>query len=186
MRGRGRATRNSPAFEAILDALRQLEPDETLLVQSGKPVAVFKTHEDAPRVLIANSNIVPAWASQENFEKWATELQLDLEQFKKDMLDPKLETEIKRQQAAMVALGARGTPGFFVNGTQVKGAQPFPKFKEAIELCEKALAIRMKVLGKDHPETADSVAAIASAKRAQACASGTLMPESSATQHYTH
>ena len=71
--------------------------------------------------------------TQENFEKWAGELQLDLEQFKKDMLDPKLEAEIKRQQAAMVALGARGTPGFFVNGTQVKGAQPFPKFKEAID-----------------------------------------------------
>ncbi len=53
--------------------MRELEPDETLLVQSGKPVAVFRTHEDAPRVLIANSNIVPAWASQENFEKWEAE-----------------------------------------------------------------------------------------------------------------
>jgi urocanate hydratase len=71
--GRGRAARNWPAFEAILESLRELEPDETLLVQSGKPVAVFKTHEDAPRVLIANSNIVPAWASQENFEKWEAE-----------------------------------------------------------------------------------------------------------------
>lgn len=68
--GRGRAARNWPAFEAILEALRKLEPDETLLVQSGKPVAVFRTHEDAPRVLIANSNIVPAWATQENFDKW--------------------------------------------------------------------------------------------------------------------
>ena len=68
--GRGRAARNWPAFEAILDSLRQLEPDETLLVQSGKPVAVFRTHEDAPRVLIANSNIVPAWATQENFDRW--------------------------------------------------------------------------------------------------------------------
>ncbi|MGD2077980.1 MAG: urocanate hydratase, partial [Chloroflexota bacterium] len=68
--GRGRAARNWPAFEAILESLRQLEPDETLLVQSGKPVAVFRTHEDAPRVLIANSNIVPAWATQENFDKW--------------------------------------------------------------------------------------------------------------------
>ncbi|MBN8637653.1 MAG: urocanate hydratase [Anaerolineae bacterium] len=68
--GRGRAARNWEAFEAILDALRQLETDETLLVQSGKPVAVFRTHEDAPRVLIANSNIVPAWATQANFDKW--------------------------------------------------------------------------------------------------------------------
>jgi urocanate hydratase len=71
--GRGRAARNWPAFEAILASLRQLEPDETLLVQSGKPVAVFRTHEDAPRVLIANSNIVPAWATQENFEQWEAE-----------------------------------------------------------------------------------------------------------------
>ena len=68
--GRGKAARNWPAFEAILESLRHLEPDETLLVQSGKPVAVFRTHEGAPRVLIANSNIVPAWATQENFDKW--------------------------------------------------------------------------------------------------------------------
>lgn len=71
--GRGKAARNWPAFEAILESLRNLEIDETLLVQSGKPVAVFRTHEDAPRVLIANSNIVPAWATQENFEKWEQE-----------------------------------------------------------------------------------------------------------------
>ncbi len=63
--GRGKAARNWASFDAILDSLRHLEPDETLLVQSGKPVAVFRTHEDAPRVLIANSNIVPAWATQE-------------------------------------------------------------------------------------------------------------------------
>ncbi|HRL13179.1 MAG TPA: urocanate hydratase [Aggregatilineales bacterium] len=68
--GRGRAARNWPALDAILESLRRLEPDETLLVQSGKPVAVFRTHEDAPRVLIANSNIVPAWATQENFDRW--------------------------------------------------------------------------------------------------------------------
>ncbi len=68
--GRGKAARNWACFDAILEALRNLEPDETLLVQSGKPVAVFTTHEDAPRVLLANSNIVPAWATQENFEKW--------------------------------------------------------------------------------------------------------------------
>ncbi len=68
--GRGKAARNWAAFDAILESLRNLEPDETLLVQSGKPVAVFRTHEDAPRVLLANSNIVPAWATQENFDKW--------------------------------------------------------------------------------------------------------------------
>jgi len=71
--GRGKAARNWEAFEGILTALRILEPDETLLVQSGKPVAVFRTHEDAPRVLIANSNIVPAWATQKNFDKWEAE-----------------------------------------------------------------------------------------------------------------
>lgn len=68
--GRGKAARNWESFDAILESLENLEPDETLLVQSGKPVAVFRTHEDAPRVLLANSNIVPAWATQENFEKW--------------------------------------------------------------------------------------------------------------------
>ena len=68
--GRGRAARNWASFDAILASLRTLEPDETLLVQSGKPVAVFRTHTDAPRVLLANSNIVPHWATQENFDKW--------------------------------------------------------------------------------------------------------------------
>ena len=68
--GRGKAARNWECFDAILAALRALEPDETLLVQSGKPVAVFRTHEDAPRVLLANSNIVPAWATQANFDRW--------------------------------------------------------------------------------------------------------------------
>ena len=71
--GRGKAARNWESFEAILESLCTLEPDETLLVQSGKPVAVFRTHEDAPRVLIANSNIVPAWATQENFDRWEQE-----------------------------------------------------------------------------------------------------------------
>ncbi|GAB4538203.1 MAG: urocanate hydratase [Anaerolineales bacterium] len=71
--GRGRAARNWECFDAILDSLKKLEPDETLLVQSGKPVAVFRTHADAPRVLIANSNIVPHWATQENFDKWEKE-----------------------------------------------------------------------------------------------------------------
>ncbi len=71
--GRGKAARNWEAFDAILASLRELEPDETLLVQSGKPVGVFRTHLDSPRVLIANSNIVPAWATQENFDKWEAE-----------------------------------------------------------------------------------------------------------------
>src|SRR5512142_566579 len=57
--GRGKAARNWEAFDAIVRSLRELDNDETLLVQSGKPVGIFKTHTDAPRVLIANSNIVP-------------------------------------------------------------------------------------------------------------------------------
>ncbi len=69
--GRGQAARNWECFEAILQSLRELEDDETLLVQSGKPVAVFKTHPDAPRVLIANSNLVPHWATQEHFDHLA-------------------------------------------------------------------------------------------------------------------
>ncbi len=67
--GRGKAARNWECFDAILETLRRLEPDETLLIQSGKPVAVFRTHEDAPRVLLANSNIVPHWATQQNFDR---------------------------------------------------------------------------------------------------------------------
>src|SRR5579875_3285649 len=65
--GIGKAARNWEAFHAIVGALKDLENDETLLVQSGKPVGIFKTHEDAPRVLLANSNLVPAWANWENF-----------------------------------------------------------------------------------------------------------------------
>jgi urocanate hydratase len=67
--GRGRAARSWEAFDAIVATLRDLENDETLLVQSGKPVAVFKSHPDAPRVLIANSNLVPHWATQEHFDE---------------------------------------------------------------------------------------------------------------------
>ena len=66
--GRGRAARNWECFDAIVASLKALEGDETLLVQSGKPVAVFKSHPDAPRVLIANSNLVPHWATQEHFD----------------------------------------------------------------------------------------------------------------------
>jgi urocanate hydratase len=69
--GRGQAARSWEAFDAILETLTQLEDDETLLVQSGKPVAVFKSHPDAPRVLIANSNLVPHWATQKHFDELA-------------------------------------------------------------------------------------------------------------------
>ena len=67
--GTGRAARNWEAFDRIVETLKVLESDETLLVQSGKPVGVFKTHEDAPRVLIANSNLVPHWATWDYFRK---------------------------------------------------------------------------------------------------------------------
>ncbi|HUL94841.1 MAG TPA: urocanate hydratase [Usitatibacter sp.] len=67
--GIGKAARNWECFDAILAALKRLGDDESLLVQSGKPVAVFKTHADAPRVLIANSNLVPRWATWEHFNE---------------------------------------------------------------------------------------------------------------------
>ncbi len=67
--GIGKAARNWDAFDAIVDCLKKLDDDETLLVQSGKPVGVFRTHADAPRVLIANSNLVPAWANWEHFRE---------------------------------------------------------------------------------------------------------------------
>ncbi|MFC4165914.1 urocanate hydratase [Teichococcus aestuarii] len=65
--GIGRAARDWQSYETILSVLKRLEEDQTLLVQSGKPVGVFETHKDAPRVLIANSNLVPAWANWEHF-----------------------------------------------------------------------------------------------------------------------
>ena len=67
--GIGKAARNWDCFEAILQALRELKADESLLIQSGKPVGVFRTHPDAPRVLIANSNLVPKWATWEHFHE---------------------------------------------------------------------------------------------------------------------
>jgi urocanate hydratase len=67
--GIGKAARNWDCYEAILKALRELNEDETLLVQSGKPVGVFRSHADAPRVLIANSNLVPKWATWEHFHE---------------------------------------------------------------------------------------------------------------------
>jgi urocanate hydratase len=67
--GIGRAARDWESFDAIVAALRKLDSDQTLLVQSGKPVGVFRTHADAPRVLIANSNLVPRWATWEHFNE---------------------------------------------------------------------------------------------------------------------
>lgn len=67
--GKGKAARNWECYDAILETLKRLEPDETLLVQSGKPVGVAKTHTTSPRVLIANSNLVPNWANWEHFNE---------------------------------------------------------------------------------------------------------------------
>jgi protein-disulfide isomerase len=94
--------------------------------------------------------------NQANFEKWAQELELDVEKFKTDMKDAAMEKEILRQQSAMVALGARGTPGFFVNGQQVKGAQPFPKFKEAID-AQLAKVAEQKKAGKSNADAMSEV-----------------------------
>ncbi len=69
--GRGQAARSWAAFDAIVATLQRLDVDETLLVQSGKPVGVIRTHEDAPRVIIANSNLVPHWATQSHFDDLA-------------------------------------------------------------------------------------------------------------------
>src|SRR6202051_584246 len=67
--GIGKAARNWECYEAIVATLKLLEADQTLLIQSGKPVGVFRTHEDAPRVLLANSNLVPHWATWEHFNE---------------------------------------------------------------------------------------------------------------------
>ena len=67
--GIGRAARDWACYDQILESLRKLEADESLLIQSGKPVGVFKTHENAPRVLLANSNLVPRWAHWEHFHE---------------------------------------------------------------------------------------------------------------------
>src|SRR5207302_10777152 len=67
--GIGRAARNWECFDKIVEVLRRLEDDETLLIQSGKPVGVFTTHAYAPRVLLANSNLVPHWATWEHFQE---------------------------------------------------------------------------------------------------------------------
>ncbi len=67
--GIGKAARDWPSFDRIVESLRRLDDDQTLLVQSGRPVGVFRTHADAPRVLIANSNLVPKWATWEHFNE---------------------------------------------------------------------------------------------------------------------
>ena len=67
--GTGRAARDWPSFHAIVRSLRSLENDETLLVQSGKPVGIFRTHEEAPRVLIANANLVGHWSNYDEFRR---------------------------------------------------------------------------------------------------------------------
>src|SRR6202162_5003701 len=67
--GTGRAARDWPSFHAIVRSLRDLENDETLLVQSGKPVGIFRTHSEAPRVLIANSNLVGRWSNYQEFHR---------------------------------------------------------------------------------------------------------------------
>ncbi len=67
--GIDRAARNWECYDKIVETLKQLNDDETLLIQSGKPVGVFKTHDNAPRVLIANSNLVPHWANWEHFNE---------------------------------------------------------------------------------------------------------------------
>src|SRR5881409_12273 len=68
--GTGKAARNWEAYERIVETLRRLESDETLLVQSGKPVGVFRTHSDAPRVLISNAMLVPAWGDWAHFREY--------------------------------------------------------------------------------------------------------------------
>src|SRR5947208_7961831 len=67
--GTGRAARDWPSFHAIVRSLQQLQNDETLLVQSGKPVGIFRTHPEAPRVLIANSNLVGQWSNYDEFHR---------------------------------------------------------------------------------------------------------------------
>ena len=70
--GSGKAARNWDAYEAIVDSLKKLENDETLLVQSGKPVGIFRTHSNAPRVIISNAMLVPDWATWDEFRRART------------------------------------------------------------------------------------------------------------------
>ena len=68
--GRGKAARNFESLDLIIKALKDLEADETLLIQSGKPVGILQTHKDAPRVLLSNSQLVPKWATWEHLPSW--------------------------------------------------------------------------------------------------------------------
>ena len=68
--GAGRAARNWKEYNRVVNALKTLKEDETLCIQSGKPVYIANTHKQAPRVVIANTNIVPAWATQDNFDRY--------------------------------------------------------------------------------------------------------------------
>ena len=68
--GKGKAARDWKSYNAIISSLKRMDSDDTLLVQSGKPVGIFKTHKHSPRVLIANSNIVPKWANWDNFNEF--------------------------------------------------------------------------------------------------------------------
>ena len=96
--------------------------------------------------------------NDDNYMKWAREMGLDMEKFKKDLEDKDIETEIKRQQAVVVALGARGTPGFFINGESLRGAQPFDKFKALIDTKLAATNKVMKDKGLSSAEAWQEVA----------------------------
>ncbi len=80
--------------------------------------------------------------SEDNYIKWAKELGLDVAKFKKDMADPATEKEIRREQAVVTSLGARGTPGFFVNGAPLRGAQPYDNFKKLVDK-QKAAVLKL-------------------------------------------
>ena len=90
--------------------------------------------------------------SDANYEKWAQELGLNMTKFKADLKSPKLTKRIKAEQSQVVALGARGTPAFFINGRFLSGAQPFPKFKALIdeEIKKADAAIAKGVAAKDY------------------------------------
>jgi protein-disulfide isomerase len=92
---------------------------------AGKQGKFWEMHDK----LFANAREL----TDENFEKWAGELQLDVEQFKKDMKDPALKKKVEEQQKEGATLGARGTPAFFINGRFLSGAQPVEAFKKLID-----------------------------------------------------
>ena len=131
--------------------------------------------------------------SDDNYAKWAQEIGLDVEKWKRDMADPALQAEIERQQKAGVALGARGTPGFFINGELLSGAQPFDRFKAAIDkqLAETNKAIDggapaavawVKVAEKSHPQGANFVSWIVKGEAPPAGAAPTPPPQQAKQQ----